>query len=345
MKKIMKFGSGELSFVLINSSIAKMFLIFPSQLFGLVSSASVLMAVILSLIGLLAWWLSVKLYEKNPMIIKNKIVLSLLLIMFISIVGLMMRCWAESIKLTVMPKSPYLYIFIFFIVAIFISAYIGIKSIVRMHSLLVPVILLSVFLLFLGNIKNFNYTNVFPILGTDIKSLFKATIYISYISDMAVIYFLMPHAHKKEDFRKLTFKSWAVSSAVMIIIALMYVCVINRNISGELNLPIYRLARSLRAGENSAHFESIFSISCFLSFLLCGSLYLYVSAKICKDIFEKDCFNAYIVVLTFIIVIICAMPSDTQQLVYYMNLNSMYKVFAGMFAPWFLLTFGKKESK
>ena len=345
MKKIMKFGTGELIFVLINSAIAKMLLIFPSQLFGIVSSASVLMTVVLSLLGLFVRWISVKLYERNPVAFENKTGLLFILIMFVSIIGLLMRCWAESIKLTVMPKSPSLYIYLFFIIAIFIAAYIGIKSIVRVHSLLVPVILLSIALLFVGNVKNFNYTNIFPILGTDIKSLFRALFFISYISDTVVIYFLIPHAQKKNDFRKITFISWAVTSAVMIIIALMYLLVINKNISNELNLPVYRLAQSLRAGENSAHFESLFSISCFLCFLLCGSLYLYLSAVICKKLFNKNSFNSFLVLITLVMAIICSIPENTNQLVYLMNINSFYKVFAGIIVPWLLLSFQKGGAK
>ncbi|MBQ6907463.1 MAG: GerAB/ArcD/ProY family transporter, partial [Clostridia bacterium] len=146
METSSKFSKAEIVFTAINCVIAKLFLIFPSVFPAISASSAVILALFTVLSGFMFVYLTSFLYNNKKTdiirICKNakvKTALSLLFIFtFIINQSIFVRSVAESLKISLLPGSPLMYITIIFMTGVFICAYTGLKSIIRVHSLIVP---------------------------------------------------------------------------------------------------------------------------------------------------------------------------------------------------------------
>lgn len=92
-------------------------------------------------------------------------IISLLYIIFFTMVFCIILLKIVSlIKVVYFIKSPYMYIISFFIVAVIISNFYGFKSIIKTNTLILPVIIFSLFIIFFGVSNSIDVNRIFPIL-------------------------------------------------------------------------------------------------------------------------------------------------------------------------------------
>ena len=89
----------------------------------------------------------------------------LFLIYFISFSSITLRNFAENLKIIYFQNYSITLILFLFILAIIGCNYLGIKSIARGNFIVLPVLFLSIIFIFFATMKNFNYQDIFPILG------------------------------------------------------------------------------------------------------------------------------------------------------------------------------------
>ena len=125
---------------------------------------------------------------------------------------MLLRNFCEGLKVIYYPFTNIIYIILLFIIAIAITNKLGFNSTIKTTALIFPFIMLSIILLFVGNLKNFSFEKLFPILGDGFKSTFILGLSnIGAFSGISYLYFLPPLLKDPSKFKKISILSIILS--------------------------------------------------------------------------------------------------------------------------------------
>ena len=94
------------------------------------------------------------------------------MLLFFTILITFLNDFTNLLKSIYYQNSPTIFILLFFIIGILISNLIAFNSIIKMINLLFPIILISIFISFIGTIDNFTLDKLTPIFGYNYKTTF-----------------------------------------------------------------------------------------------------------------------------------------------------------------------------
>ena len=334
METSTKFSNTEIVFLISNSVISKLFLVYPSVFSALGASASLLLAVVTALSGFPFAFLLCRLYKKDSQFIpKGKILPLLFIVLFIGNQGYFIRSVAESLKISILPKSPLLFISLVYIVGVVICSITGLKSIIRAHSFVTPFTLTLVVFLVLSSVENFDFYNIFPLMGNGKGMFWYLPLLLSYFAVFAVLFFIMPFASEKADIKKIVYPSYAISSIVLVLIIGVYTLTIPTDASGKFFIPVYRVAQYINYQSFMARMESVFTIGWMLSYFLTSSTYLYITAMLTGRMFNASSYRPYMYVIAVITLIASFVPQNINALLQYSNYFSTPRLILCMIVP------------
>lgn len=353
METSTKFSNTELVFVISNSVISKLFLVYPSAFAALGASASIILAVLTSALGLIFTLITLHLYKNKSDISRMlthksaRTFFSLLVILlFIGNQGYFVRSVAESLKISILPDSPLFFITLIYMAGVLICSHTGLKAIVRAHSFVTPFTLILVGLLLVSSINNFDFYNIFPIMGNGSKMLVYLPILLSYFADFVLLMFIMPFTSEKASYKKIILPSYVISSVMLVVIMGIYTLVIPHSTSGTFFIPVYRIAQYINYQSFMARMESIFTIGWMLSYFLTSATYLYVTAMVAGRIFGAKSYRPFMYAIALIIFGISFIPRDTGQLTEWSDFFAMPRLVIGMAIPLLILIWAKiREGK
>lgn len=353
METSTKFSSTEIVFVISNLVISKLFLVYPSAFAALGASASLLLAVTTSAVGFLFMILFVRLLKSKPdisAIIKNRvlsIIFSILLIsLFVCNQGYFVRGVSESLKISILPKSPLVFITFIFITGVVICAHTGLKAIVRAHSFVTPFTIVLVIFLVISSVGNFDFYNLFPLMGNGYVMFSYLPLLLAYFADFIILLFIIPFASEKANVKKIVYPSYAISSLVLIAVIGVYTLVIPTGASDKFFIPVYRVAQYINLQSFMARMESVFTIGWMLSYFLTSSTYLYVTAMLTGRLFKAKSYRPFMYIIASVVFVISFVPDDINTLVRYSNYFSVPRLILCMIIPVVILGVSKyREAK
>lgn len=353
METTTKFSNTELIFFITNAVISKLFLVYPSAFAALGASASILLAILTAITGLIFTIITLCLYKKKVDILQlvdSKIirtVFSIILIMvFVVNQGYFVRSVAESLKISILPRSPLFFITLIYMTGVVICSRTGLKAIIRAHSFVTPFTIALVILLLASSVNNFDYYNIFPVMGNGSVMFSYLGILASYFADFVLLMFIMPFASDKASYKKTIIVSHIISSAMLIIIMGIYTLTIPYSVSGTFFIPVYRIAQYINYQSFMARMESLFTIGWMLSYFLTSATYLYVASMLTGRIFNAKSYRPYMYVIAPVIFIISFMPKNTDRLIQWSNFIATPRLIAGMILPVLILLWARfKEGR
>lgn len=353
METSTKFSNTEIVFVISNLVISKLFLVYPTAFAALGASASLLLAVITAVVGFVFMNLFVRLLKNKPdisSIFKSRalnITFSVLLIsLFICNQGYFVRSVSESLKISILPKSPLVFITFIFIAGVVICAHTGLKAIVRAHSFVTPFTIVLVIFLVISSAGNFDFYNLFPVMGNGYGMFSYLPLLIAYFADFVILLFVIPFVSERADIKKIVYPSYAISSAVLIAVIGVYTLVIPTGASDNFFIPVYRIAQYISFQSFMARMESAFTIGWMLSYFLTSSTYLYITAMLTGRLFKAKSYRPFMYVIAVIISVISFIPSGINTLVRYSNYFSIPRLILCMIIPVVILSVSKyREAK
>ncbi len=344
METSTKFSNTELVFVISNSVISKLFLVYPSAFAALGASASILLAFLTALEGLIFTIITAKLYKSKTDITQltnntfvKKVFALLLALLFVGNQSFFVRSVAESLKISILPKSPLVFITLIYLAGVLICSHTGLKAIVRAHSFVTPFTIILVFLLLFSSIKNFEYYNIFPIIGYGSKIFPYLAILSAYFADFIILMLILPFASEKASYKKIIFPSYIISSVILIIIMAIYTLTIPYSVSGTFFIPVYRIAQYINYHSFMARMESLFTIGWMLSYFLTSATYIYIASMLTGRLFNSKSYRPYMYVITVLIFLISMIPQNTNQLIKWSNFFAVPRLVAGMAIPVLIL--------
>ena len=348
METSTKFSNTEIIFVISNLVISKLFLVYPSAFAALGASASLLLAVTTSVAGLLFMILFARLLKNKPdisVIFKNKIpktIFSILLIsLFVCNQGYFVRSVSESLKISILPKSPLAFITFIYIAGVVICTHTGLKAIVRAHSFVTPFTIILVIFLVIFSMENFDFYNLFPMMGNGYGMFSYLPLLIAYFADFVILLFIIPFASDNVDIKKTLYPSYIISSSVLIAVIGVYTLVIPNSASDKFFIPVYRIAQYINFQSFIARMESVFTIGWMLSYFLTSSTYFYITAMLTGRLFKAKSYRPFIYAVAAIVFAISFVPDDINTLVRYSNYFSVPRLILCMVAPIIILSVSK----
>ena len=238
-------------------------------------------------------------------VFKN-IIGTIFIIYFLLTTAMILRDFSESLNVVYYPYTDVKYIILSFIFTIGVVNNLGFsKSAIKTLVLIFIPLLLSIVLLFLGNIDNFSLYRIFPILGDGFSNTFLLGITnIGAFSGICYLFFLPPLLKDPKSFKKISILSSLISGIIMFVGIATLLLMFSIFINVDEIMPLFTASRYIEFGTFFQRFESIFLLVWIISF--CS--YLVISCNIFTSIFGKmlnlkDSSQVYIIFIILLFVI------------------------------------------
>ncbi|HOM02529.1 MAG TPA: endospore germination permease [Acetivibrio sp.] len=296
MNNNITFGSHEAICLMITMISTKAILNFPSAMAKIGGPAAWIVAIYISLLVIIAFYIVSKLYSKfeDKDIIDIggilggkalKILLGVLILIFlIALLSFYLRSFSEEMKTMGFTISPIGFVMLFFVFGMIISAYVGIEALIRFQAIIVPVTVISFILFIIALIPSMSIDNIKPILGLGSYNVFvKGAVRISDFAELIFLFLLPPFIKKTDVFNKTGFIGLVICSLVLTSLTFSFVSIYPYPISTGDLLPAYELARIIKFGRFFERAESILVIT----WATIGFMYLSTAFYFLLHVFKK----------------------------------------------------------
>lgn len=199
--------------------------------------------------------------------------------------SLFLKKICDCLHIVYYPMTNVLFIALLFCIATGMILCFKNNSLFKVSVLILPIILVSVILIFIGNGKNFNFQNIFPILGNGIKPTFisgLSNIYAFY--GIAYLLFIPNKLKHPEKMQKITLVAIIISALFLLISSANILFLFGEKFSNTEFFPLYISVRSIEFGTFFERLDSMFLLLCILAFVPVLSLNAYVVTDIFKNI-------------------------------------------------------------
>lgn len=206
------------------------------------------------------------------------------IVLFVLISGTLLRYFCETIKLIYFHNTPVIILALVFLIAVAIANKIGFKAISNINLIIIPLVLISLLVIFFSTTNSFKFEQLFPIFGYGLnKTFFSGLTNIFAFGGIAFLYFLMPFLKKEKNFKKVSVIAIIISSIYLILSIICLLLVFPFISDTELTMSIYSLTRQIEYGKFLQRTDALFVLLWILSLLS----YLSIVITFCLIIFKK----------------------------------------------------------
>lgn len=359
MSKNISLDIKEITTILINAFCIRLFFTFPKKVVVVAGNAGWLNIVYVSLIVFGLFFLTTLAYKNcgtaGVLEISEKIGgkpfktivgLSVIAVLFLGLAGTL-RSYLEMVKMVLLPNTPIEIILGIFAVVIGLTAYAGLESIARIHSLFVPVVLAILGAFFVFLFPHIKITNIFPIMGKGTYNIFVRGIEnIDLFDDFLILNLLLPYIKNADRAKKAGKRAIIISSVVAFFVLLLYCLVYPYPSSEKFLVPIYQLTRLVGIGDFFQRFEAFFEFVWSFSVFLYSALYTLTICIVLKDTFNLKYEKPLIPSVISIITILSFTSYSMQEIVFNYWYLSLFIILVSFGLPIFIpLIFKKTKTK
>lgn len=219
-----------------------------------------------------------------------KIIVGILFIFyFLSTTSTLLCKLVDSLKIIYYPITNNVYIILLFVIATGIICNLKNNAFVRVNSVILPISLITLILVFAGNLKNFDFQNIYPIFGNGIDSTFIKGISSLYsFGGIAYIFFIPPVLKNSDKLLKISIWGIVISSIFMIVTISTITLMFNaKMVNGQL-FPVYTVVRYIEFGTFFQRLDSAFLLIRIMAFLCYMGISANLILKILKDILSVN---------------------------------------------------------
>lgn len=289
---------GTISAIMITLSIVVSYITssLPRTFINETKSATLLNIIYITAIVLFLILLLCKLFKKFPGLdlldisdflggkILKDIVGVFFIFYFIVSSSIMLRNFCESLVVVYYPLTSYVFIILMFIIALALTNRLGFNATINTASIIFPLVLISAILLFCGNLDNFSFRRIFPILGDGFYNTFVLGLKnIGAFGGICYLYFLPPMLKEPEKFKKIAVISVIATGLFILLCVATLLFMFSFFITTDEIMPLFSAARHIEFGSFFQRFESIFLLIWIISFCC----YLSITCKFSAHIFNK----------------------------------------------------------
>ncbi len=183
------------------------------------------------------------------------------------------------------------------------------NSIFKSTLLVVPLLFLSVILIFAGNLQNFNFVNIFPIFGNGLNSTFVTGLNNLWVfNSLAYIWFIPSKLKNPDNFNKIAITTTLLIGIFLFIAIANILFLFSNTLDNSALFPLYLSSRYIEFGSFFQRMEPLFLFFCTLGFICTLCVNAYIIMDILRNVFnlsdEKPLMFPYLLTLGGIAIII-----------------------------------------
>lgn len=199
-------------------------------------------------------------------------------------IAVLLRKMTDCLQIIFYPMTDIIFIVLLFILTAGITSKLSKASPFKSTLIIFPIIAGIIILVFLGNTKNFDLNNIYPILGNGINSTFiSGTTNLVAFMGSSYLYFLPTYLSNPEKFKKISVTSMLIASFFFIIITATILFMYHTTLSNSELFPLYIAVRYIEFGTFIQRMDSTFLLISTLTFIS----FLSINTTICTNIFKK----------------------------------------------------------
>lgn len=280
-------GNFEAACLLLNLISSKIILDFPRTVSEDAGSAAWLMVMLDSVVVYILFLIMFRLYKKfagNDLLDISEIAFGefgriiagiIYLAQFVFVTYVVLRQFAEDIKVISLTSTPVSIVILLFSVGMIVGAYLGLEALSRLHVLAIPLLAAAFLMILLFNIPRYDISRLAPWLGLGVETIAqKGIINLSYFSEMVAIFFITPFLKKKKCYGEIGRYGIFFSGFFLVLTTLCYLMMYQYPTSTEFFLPVYQMARTIKIGRFFTRIESAFIL------IWASSAFLYLSSSL-----------------------------------------------------------------
>jgi len=203
---------------------------------------------------------------------------------FIFFSGTLLKNFAYCLQIIYYTSTNTFFIIVVFLIATVFVCNLKNNALFRSNLLIIPFIVISICILFLGNSGDFVFQNVFPVLGHGVNATFLNGISNLFaFQGLLHILFLPPRLKDVTKLRKISLLSITFSALYLLVSVAVALFLFDTSVTNSLLLPLYSAARYIEFGTFFQRLDSIFMLTWIISFVS----YLSIIVSTCCNIFQK----------------------------------------------------------
>ncbi len=230
-------------------------------------------------------------------------------------VSMEVRIFGEILKQTILYKTPYS---VTSALLLAIGAYCAVKGYEtrgRIGEILIFLIFVPAAFLFITAMASADYTNLLPVLNTDLKRTVLGGIFTTAaFSGIEFILLAGSFIRDKENIKKFSFKAVIIMGIAMTLITMITICVFGVNDTKRQMWPVIELMNIIEIPGAFLERQDAVTISFWImSEFMIANAGLFFSSLLLNDIFKKGKRKSYIWASAFIAYAISFVPESIEQ--------------------------------
>ena len=232
---------------------------------------------------------------------------------YIVFASILLRTFCENLKIIYLDKLPITIIVIIFLIAITYANKLGFKVISKVNMLFLPIILFCMIFVFIANIKNYNLSGLFPLLGYGPKPTFLLGLSNLFaFSSISILYFLPPMVNDN-SFKKIGRVSTILSILLFFIGIFSFLCLFSFLRNSEEIMALYLATRYIEFGRFFQRLDAVFLMIWTIGVISYLCIITALSIHIFKKITNIKNSRALIYCFSGIIYVITLIPKNIAQ--------------------------------
>ena len=176
------------------------------------------------------------------------------------------------------------YIVLFFLFTTAFACILKNNGFLRATFMIVPIVIIAIFFIFAGNLKNFNYENIFPILGNGWNATFGIGLTNLYtFGGIAYLFFVPQNLKRPDKFMSISVISTITSSILLTLTVATIILMFNRNVTSGQLFPLYIAVRYIEFGTFFQRLDAAFLL--IMNIAICSFLGIY--GNLCLGIIKE----------------------------------------------------------
>lgn len=242
-------------------------------------------------------------------------IIGIILIVYITfITAVILREFAEDMKVVILGVSPISFVLLFFLIGMIVGAYAGVESIFRLGAVAVPLILIGYIVIIVGVAPYYKLENMMPLLGSGPYDIFvKGLPRVSAFSALIILFIYFPFIKSHNNVKQAGIWSIGFTACNLISSAMAFSLVYPFPVTKESFLPIFQLARLINYGRFFQRVESIFVLIWAMAALLYLSLHFYSILFVIKKTFRLQYYKPLIIPYAILIFSLSLLPRNLMS--------------------------------
>lgn len=340
----------EASFLVVIILISHIILDFPNMIIQSQHSSSIINVVYISILTLIYFAVIYKLFKPfgsqnilsvadfvggKPLKIFLGIMYSFALI-FIS--SMIIRGFTETLKVVYFSKASLWILLLIFILLAVLANKFGTRNIVKINTMLMPFILITIVIIFVSLLSNFDIDRLFPIMGNGFnKTFIEGATNIYSFSGILILLLVRPNLRNVNDYKKVGITSITLCVIYLLLSVASLLFLFPFLTEGNNMLSVYLSTCTIRFGRFMPRTDALFMFIWIFTFILYLSVIISYVVKINKETIGQKSPSLVTYIAGFLIFVLALLPQNSLQISFFQNVLFKYISIGVVFALSFVI--------